>query len=128
MRPGIPFLHRWRAQADDRHVLAGEWEYAEGVVVRLTLDEQGNGRYRGKTGDSRHTRSSVIPGMACGFRRRMAERVDLRSSSRQIFQKGRDAGGSAASETDHTASQKGGTFHLSKKTARKDFSSTSAAP
>jgi hypothetical protein len=32
------------SQAGDRHVFAGEWEYVDGAVVRLTLDEQGNCR------------------------------------------------------------------------------------
>lgn len=89
-----------RSQADDRHVLAGEWKYAEGVVVRLTLDEQGNGRYPWK--DGRFETHALIGHTwhgACDFRRRMVERVDLRSISRLIFQKGRDAGGSAASGT-----------------------------
>ncbi len=31
------------SQSGDRHVLAGEWEYVDGAVARLTLDEQGNG-------------------------------------------------------------------------------------
>src|SRR6185295_8388073 len=38
------------SQLGDRHILAGEWEYEDGVVVRLTLDEQGNGRYAWKDG------------------------------------------------------------------------------
>ena len=28
---------------EDRRVLAGEWDYEEGAVVTLILDEQGNG-------------------------------------------------------------------------------------
>lgn len=35
---------------EDRSVLAGEWEYEEGAVVTLTLDEQGNGTYPWKGG------------------------------------------------------------------------------
>ena len=31
------------SQSDDRHDLAGEWEYVDGAVARLTLDEEGNG-------------------------------------------------------------------------------------
>ena len=38
------------SQPGDRHVLAGEWEYVDGAVVRLALDEQGNGRYDWKDG------------------------------------------------------------------------------
>ena len=34
----------------DRSVLAGEWDYEEGAVVTLILDEQGNGAYEWKGG------------------------------------------------------------------------------
>ena len=34
----------------DRSVLAGDWDYEEGAVVTLTLDEQGNGSYSWKGG------------------------------------------------------------------------------
>lgn len=34
----------------DRRVLAGEWDYEEGAVVTLVLDEQGNGAYPWKGG------------------------------------------------------------------------------
>ncbi len=37
-------------QAADRQVLAGEWEYEDGAVVTLRLDEQGNGSYNWKNG------------------------------------------------------------------------------
>ena len=50
--------------------------------------------------------------------------VDVRSSARQIFQKGRGAGGSAALELT-IRPRKGGTFHLSKKTALLKHSDTS---
>ncbi len=35
---------------EDRRVLAGEWDYEEGAVVTLVLDEQGNGAYPWKGG------------------------------------------------------------------------------
>jgi hypothetical protein len=37
-------------QAGDCHSLAGKWEYVDGAVVRLALDEQGNGHYDWKDG------------------------------------------------------------------------------
>ena len=47
----MDFLPPWMAsQPGDRHVLAGEWEYADGAVVRLTLGEQGNSHYDWKDG------------------------------------------------------------------------------
>ena len=38
------------SQPGDRQILAGEWEYVDGAVVWLTLDEQGNGHYEWKDG------------------------------------------------------------------------------
>ena len=35
---------------EDRRVLAGEWDYEDGGVVSLTLDEHGNGTYPWKGG------------------------------------------------------------------------------
>ncbi len=113
------------SQAEDCHVFAGEWEYVDGAAVRLTLDEEGNGHDDWK--DGRFETHSLIDHTWHGmwvYRRRVTKRVDLQSSSRQIFQKGRGAGGSAASEpTIHP--RKGGTFHLSKKTALMNQSDTS---
>lgn len=37
-------------QANDKQVLAGEWEYEDGAVVTLRLDEEGNGSYGWKNG------------------------------------------------------------------------------
>jgi hypothetical protein len=54
---------------------------------------------------------------------------DLGSSSRQIFQKVRDAGGTAHRNRPCThAKQKGGTFHLGKKTALMSHSDTPPVP
>lgn len=36
--------------ADDRSILAGEWEYEDGAAVTLRLDEHGNGTYEWKEG------------------------------------------------------------------------------
>jgi len=38
------------SQSGDRHVLAGEWEYVDGAVVRLALDEKGNSHYDWENG------------------------------------------------------------------------------
>jgi hypothetical protein len=48
--PPPPALQLVPSRPSDRRVLAGEWEYVDGAVVRLTLDEQGNGRYEWKDG------------------------------------------------------------------------------
>ena len=38
------------SQSDDRHDLAGEWEYVDGAVARLALDDPSNGHYDWKDG------------------------------------------------------------------------------
>ena len=47
---GVPPLIMPSGAQEDRRVLAGEWDYEEGAVVTLTLDEQGNGMYPWKGG------------------------------------------------------------------------------
>jgi hypothetical protein len=47
---GRPSLPSTSGIPQDRRVLAGEWDYEDGAVVTLTLDEQGNGSYPWKDG------------------------------------------------------------------------------
>lgn len=46
VRPSVPS----HVSGGDRSILAGEWEYEDGGVVALRLDEQGNGTYQFKNG------------------------------------------------------------------------------
>jgi hypothetical protein len=107
------------SDAGDRHVLAGEWEYEDstGIVLPLKLDEQGNGHYDWKGGR---------------FETRMLVNHTWKG---KWFQEGNDRDGGFLVEfspdfsegegqwwisrigTDYAPMQKGGTFHLSKKTA-----------
>jgi hypothetical protein len=48
--PSLPESEPENAQPGDRRVLAGEWEYEDGAVIVLTLDEDGNGPYPWKEG------------------------------------------------------------------------------
>ena len=116
------------SQPGDRHILAGEWEYEDGVVVRLTLDEQGNGRYAWK--DGRFGTRKLIGHTWHG----------------RWFQKGNDREGGFTVElspdftegegrwwysrigAERAPTQKGGTFHLSKKTASLNRNTTPPAP
>jgi hypothetical protein len=47
---GQPVMPPSPRVAEDRRVLAGEWNYEDGAVVTVTLDEQGNGIYPWKGG------------------------------------------------------------------------------
>jgi len=117
------------SQPGDRHVLAGEWEYADGAAaVLLRLDEQGNGHYDWK--DGRFETHTLIGHTWQGM----------------WFQKENDRGGGFTVEfspdfsegegrwwvnrigADQAITQKSGTFHLSKKTAFLNHSDPSSAP
>ena len=90
--PRILSLHRWPVRPET----AISSPMSGNILTALPFGRGSTSRamvaLHGKTGDSRHTRSLVILGRVDGLRRRMTERVDVQSSSRQIFQKGRDAG------------------------------------
>jgi hypothetical protein len=116
------------SQSGDRRLLAGEWAYEDGSVVPLTLDEQGNGHYDWKNGEIR------------------TQAVIGHSWKGVWWQKGNDRDGGFTVEFspdfsegngrwwysriggDHVPKQKGGTFHLSKKTALVNRSMTPPAP
>jgi len=112
----------------DRSVLAGEWEYEDGAVVMLRLDEQGNGPYAWKDG------------------RFETQVLDGRFWQGMWFQKENDREGGFAVElsadlsegegrwwytrigTDQAPTQKGGSFHLTKKSRVADSSQMPPAP
>ena len=120
------------SQTGDRHVLAGEWEYVDGAidgaVGRLTLDEQGMGHYNWK--DGRFETHTLIGHTWRGM----------------WFQKGNDRDGGFTVEfspdflkgegcwwysrigADQAPTQKGGTFHLTKKSSPMSQRNSPPAP
>ena len=116
------------SQPVNRHILAGEWEYEDGVVVRLTLDEQGNGRYAWKDGrfGTRKLIGHIWHGkwVQKGNDREGGFRVELSPD----FTEGEGRWWYSRIGADHAPKHKGGTFHLSKKTALIDRTNTPSAP
>ncbi len=116
------------SQPGDRHILAGEWEYEDGGVVRLTLDEQGNGRYAWK--DGRFGTRKLIGHIWHGMWVQKANdreggfTVELSSD----FTEGEGRWWYSRIGADHAPTQKGGTFHLSKKTALLNRNKIPAVP
>ena len=106
------------SQPDDRHVLAGEWEYVDGAVVQLTLDEQGNGHYDWK--DGRFETYTLIGHTWDGmwFQKENDRDGGFRVEFSPDFSEGEGRWWIRRIGADHAPTQKGGTFHLSKKTAR----------
>jgi len=116
------------SQPGDRHILAGEWEYEDGVVVRLTLDEQGNGRYAWKDGRFR-TRKLI----GHTWHGRWVQKANDREGGFTVelspdFTEGEGRWWYSRIGADHAPMQKGGTFHLSKKTALLNRNKTPPVP
>ncbi|NOT96357.1 MAG: hypothetical protein HOP00_08630 [Nitrospira sp.] len=116
------------SQSEDRHVLAGEWEYVDGAVVRLMLDEQGNGRYDWK--DGRFETQTLVGHTWHGM---WSQKENDRDGGFTVefspdFSEGEGNWWYSRIGTDHAPTQKGGTFHLSKKDSRASLSDTPPAP
>lgn len=116
------------SQPSDRHILAGEWEYEDGGVVRLTLDEQGNGRYAWK--DGRIGTHKLIGHTWHGM---WVQKANDREGGFTVelspdFTEGEGRWWYSRIEADHAPTQKGGTFHLSKKTALLNRNKTPPVP
>ena len=116
------------SQPGDRRLLAGEWEYEDGVVVRLTLDEQGNGRYPWK--DGRFGTRKLIGHIWHGM---WVQKANDREGGFTIelspdFTEGEGRWWYSRIGADRAPMHKGGTFHLSKKTALLNRNKTPSAP
>ena len=101
----------------DRSVLAGEWDYEEDAVVTLTLDEQGNGTYPWKGG--RFETHSLTDHTWQG---RWIQRDNDREGGFIVqlspdYSNGEGRWWYTRIENNLTPTQKGGTFHLTKKSS-----------
>lgn len=116
------------SQPGDRHVLAGEWEYVDGAVVRLTLDEQGNGHYDWK--DGRLETQTLIGHTWHGmwFQKENDRDGGFTVEFSPDFSEGEGRWWYSRIETDSAPTQKGGMFHLTKKDSRASMSETPPAP
>ena len=115
-------------QSGDRHVLAGEWEYVDGAVVRLSLDEQGNSYYDWKDGrfETRTLIGHTWQGM--WFQKENDRDGGFTVEFSPDFSEGDGRWWYSRIGTDHAPTRKGGTFHLRKKTAVLNRNNTPPAP
>jgi len=117
------------AQPGDRHVLAGEWEYVDGDAIdRLTFDEEGNGHYDWKDGrfETRTLVGHTWHGM--WFQKENDRDGGFTVEFSPDFSEGEGRWWYSRIETNHAPTQKGGTFHLRKNTARMNHTDTPPAP
>ena len=116
------------SQPDDRHVLAGEWEYVDGAAVLLTLDEQGNGHYDWK--DGRFETRTLIGHTWQGlwFQKENDREGGFTVEFSPDFSEGEGRWWVSRIGANQTTAQKEGTFHLSRKIALMDHSDPPPAP
>lgn len=116
------------SQSEDRRVLAGEWEYVDGAVVRLTLDEQGDGSYEWKEG--RFETQTLVDHTWHGmwFQKENDRDGGFTVEFSPDFSEGEGRWWYSRIGTDRAPTQKGGTFHLSRKDSRTSLSDTPPAP
>jgi hypothetical protein len=102
---------------EDRRVLAGEWDYEEGAVVTLILDEQGNGTYPWKGGRfETHSLSDHT------WHGRWIQQDNDREGGFTVqlspdFSSGEGRWWYTRIENDPAPTQEGGTFQLTKKSS-----------
>lgn len=101
--------------SDDRRVLAGEWEYEDGAVVTLKLDERGNGIYPWKEGRLETTTLSDHTWQGMWFQNENDREGGFSVEFSPDFSEGDGRWWYSRIGTDHAPNQKGGTFHLTRK-------------
>ena len=103
------------SQAEDLHILSGEWEYIDdgtGTAVLLTLNEQGNGHYGWKSG--RFETDNFIDHTWSGmwFQDENDREGGFTVEFSPDFSEGEGQWWYSRIGSDHSPTQKGGTFHL----------------
>ncbi len=108
--------------ADDPRLLAGEWEYEDGAVVLLKLDERGNGPYAWKEGrfETRSLAGRIWQGM--WFQRENDREGGFAVELSSDLSEGEGRWWYTRIGTDQAPKEKGGTFHLSRKSRYADSS------
>lgn len=101
--------------SDDPRILAGEWEYEAGAVVILTLDEQGNGTYAWKDGRFKTVMLSGRRWDGLWSQRENDREGGFTVEFSPDFSEGDGWWWYTRIGEDQAPSQKGGTFHLSRK-------------
>jgi len=123
-RPAVPR----NLPADDRSILAGDWEYEDGGTVVLQLDAQGNGTYTYK--DGRFETHAFGGGQWAGkwYQKENDREGGFLVTLSPDLTEGEGRWWYDRIGTDTTPSEKGGTFHLSKRTSIMSLSDTPPPP
>ncbi|HEU4684425.1 MAG TPA: hypothetical protein VFS39_07990 [Nitrospira sp.] len=101
-------------QFDDLSALAGEWEYEDGAVVMLRLDEQGNGTYAWKDGRFKTLGLSGSTWHGMWYQEENDREGGFTIELSPDFSEGEGRWWYTRIGQDRTPSQKGGTFHMTR--------------
>lgn len=112
----------------DRSLLAGEWEYEDGAILTLRLDEQGNGTYAWKDG---RFETQVLDGHR--WQGLWVQRENDREGGFTVelspdYTEGEGRWWYTRIGANQAPTEKGGTFHLTRKSTHASLSDTPPAP
>ncbi|MEC4890359.1 MAG: hypothetical protein RI101_09900 [Nitrospira sp.] len=112
----------------DRSLLAGEWEYEDGAILTLRLDEQGNGTYAWKDG---HFETQVLDGhrwQGLWMQRENDREGGFTVELSPDYTEGEGRWWYTRIGANQAPTEKGGTFHLTRKSTHASLSDTPPAP
>lgn len=112
----------------DRSILAGEWEYEDGGVVVVRLDEQGNGTYEFKDGRFETTQFGEHVWKGKWYQRENDREGGFLVNLSSDYSEGEGTWWYERIGTDATPSEKGGHFHLSRMVSVTSLRETPPAP
>ena len=114
--------------ADDRSILAGEWEYEDGGAVVLRLDDQGNGTYAFKDGRFKTVQLSGRTWVGKWSQKENDREGGFLVNLSADFVEGDGTWWYERIGANRSPSEKGGTFHLTRKTSVTRLGDTPLAP
>lgn len=126
--PAKPVPSADRTQPGDRRILAGEWEYEDGPVVMMTLDEQGNGPYAWENGRLETHTLTDHTWQGMWFQKENDREGGFSVELSPDFSEGGGMWWYTRIGSDYSPAQKGGTFHIFRKTFPEKASETPPAP
>ena len=112
----------------DRSILAGEWEYEDGGVVVVRLDEQGNGTYEFKNGRFETTQFVGHVWKGKWYQRENDREGGFLVNLSGDYSEGEGTWWYERIGTNATPSEKGGRFHLSRKVSITSLRDTPPPP
>ena len=123
-RPAVPC----NPPADGRSILAGNWEYEDGGTVVLQLDAQGNGTYTYKDGQFETHQFCEGQWVGKWYQKENDREGGFHVKLSPDFAEGEGHWWYDRISTDTKPSEKGGTFHLSRRTSVTSLSDTPPPP